>query len=543
MSVEKFAEAIDPLHKDGKSSFPRPRPDWSLRDYAVQLLSFGAHVEHALMVQYLFAAYSLRAEDFKDVNIENKHATIEKWRSALLTVAREEMGHFLTVQNILTLLGAPTDFGRDDSPWAKPFYPFPFRLEPFSHETMVRFTFAEAPANIAPEPKLAGALKQGVAKALKRPARKAEKTFASGADASNRHEMKPRQLALCQATDADRIALHNDIVLLHLDKTSHRVGPTYAAIVQLLADDKIPDSCFDEQSYDRQAGADEWGRNYRPPPYQLNPSGERPKPDDATDLPPPSGRDAYVQVRRVATRSDAIKALLDLSEQGEATGMGADGLDEPSHYERFLEIYGELRRHSLPESSVIANPTTRKDWATSRGPADPEYTYIEAGRAHFLAQIFDQRYRLLLAYLAHTYRIARPASADRPNLRSMLMHRAFAEMYNLKTLAGLLVELPISERPGETKFAGPPFELPVTLALPMRDVEIWRKHSDLIITSNDSMRRFLAPEEFDLPEYHSRLVKGTAAAAFVSTLLQIDKATLQWIETILAGAPGRETTI
>ena len=65
-------------------------------NYAVMLLQIGASIEHALMVQYLYAAYSLRDD----------HAKAKKWRKTLLAIAREEMGHLLTVQNILTLLGA-----------------------------------------------------------------------------------------------------------------------------------------------------------------------------------------------------------------------------------------------------------------------------------------------------------------------------------------------------------------------------------------------------------------------------------------------------
>ena len=63
-------------------------------EFAVMLLEIGASIEHALMVQYLYAAYSLRAD----------HAKAKQWRKTLLTIAREEMGHLLTVQNILTLL-------------------------------------------------------------------------------------------------------------------------------------------------------------------------------------------------------------------------------------------------------------------------------------------------------------------------------------------------------------------------------------------------------------------------------------------------------
>ncbi len=480
--------AGDALADELKDVMIPPRPDLSLRDYVAQLLSIGAHVEHALMVQYLYAAYSLRAEH------ENDRERVERWRDALLTVAREEMGHLLTVQNILTLLGAPTDFGRDSSLWASQFYPFRFGLAPFSRETLVRFIFAEMPAEEAFATKAAHARPQ---------------TFAHNEE------------------EELRKALEHDIDRQQLRQKGHRVGPTYAAIIKLLSDVKgIPDSAFDEASYERQASFDEWGRNYRPQPTQLTPEGDK---VENKSLPPPSGRDALVWVRRVATRNDAVEALRELSEQGEAPHLGKGELSEPSHYQRFFEIYRDLQNLKARETKgaaepairkkVIRNPTTRSEWADLHTVGEIRYTFIAPGRAHFLAQIFNQRYRLLLNYLAHTFRIARPARFDQPNLRSMLMHRAFAEMYNLKTLAGLLVELPASEAHDEARLAAPPFELPPTLALPMRETDIWRGHRDLIATSADVMRRFLAPEAHGVTEYASEKIRGSAAEAYIRTLV------------------------
>ncbi len=500
-----------------------PRPDLSERDYVSQLLAIGAHVEHALMVQYLYAAYSLRAERAEDREL------IERWRATLLTVAREEMGHLLTVQNILTLIGAPTDFGRDSSLWASHFYPFRFGLEPFSHDVLVRFVFAEMPS----EKELTG------------------HDVASDKPLSP-EVMKPyTQNAGDKRTDRLIDELIADINRQKLRQHGHRVGPTYAAIIDRLADaKKIPDSCFDERSFERQASFDEWGRNYRPEPYQVSPEGDKVDEKKAKRRAAAyASSDAQVHVRRVATRADAIEALKELSEQGEAPKRKADDKLEPSHYQRFFTIYGELRElekkhgkeHALGSRRIIRNPTTRIDWAKSKDKGAIKYHYIEAGRAHFLAQIFNQRYRLLLNYLAHTFRIARPARFDRPNLRSMLMHRAFAEMYNLKTLAGLLTELPISEAAGETRLAGPPFEMPPSLSLPMRETDVWRGHRDLLAKSADTMRLFLAPERFGQPEYTSDKVKGTAAEAYVKTLLQIDATTIQWIDSILGSAAGRES--
>src|SRR5947208_12215392 len=85
-------------------------PPLSPHDEAVFLLNIAAEVEHALMVQYLFAAYSLQdASRFPAAQA----ALLRAWRGALATVAREEMGHLITVQNLLRSLGAPLSLARD----------------------------------------------------------------------------------------------------------------------------------------------------------------------------------------------------------------------------------------------------------------------------------------------------------------------------------------------------------------------------------------------------------------------------------------------
>ena len=96
---------------------PRLQP----RDEAVFLLHTAAEIEHALMVQYLYAAWSLPADATGKVG---------RWRREVLQVAREEMAHLAAVQNLLRFVGGPLNFDREDFPYRSELYPFPFRLEP-----------------------------------------------------------------------------------------------------------------------------------------------------------------------------------------------------------------------------------------------------------------------------------------------------------------------------------------------------------------------------------------------------------------------------
>src|SRR5271165_2430282 len=62
---------------------PKKSKDMSWRDHLVMLLTIGAAAEHCLMVEYLYAAYSLRADEGNP-----RREQIERWRAEILAVAR-----------------------------------------------------------------------------------------------------------------------------------------------------------------------------------------------------------------------------------------------------------------------------------------------------------------------------------------------------------------------------------------------------------------------------------------------------------------------
>ena len=163
--------------------------------------------------------------------------------------------------------------------------------------------------------------------------------------------------------------------------------------------------------------------------------------------------------------------------------------------------------------------------------------------------MFNQRYRLLLNYLAHCFRLAGTHRVDRPNLRAMLMHRVFGEMYNLKTLAGLLVRSPRRD-PGHKddhgEWAAPPFEMPYSLALPDADVDIWRLHDDLLETSRARVigcsimgpRNQPSMTEKQHREHAHRIeaeLAAIGAEAYLRTLMELDGEARRWIRAIIHG--------
>jgi hypothetical protein len=422
----------------------------------------------------LYAAYSLSGDQ-----VPEKHQPmVEGWRNTFLTIAREEMGHLLTVQNLRCLLGAPITFERESFPWDIKFYPFPFKLQPLTLDSLSCYVFAEMPT-------------------------------ATELDPGGNRELSARYRQFLKEDKAQIVKTVRR--LSHGDP--HRVGRTYEQILKIIGDvaptapvTLIPESCFNRTTLTRQASFADWGRNYEPEPRNVDAEGSL--------IDTPSQRGPRVIVTPMATRTQAIAALQDVAGQGEAPHLGGKN-DELSHFDRFLTIYQDYEKHVhgwSPVRNLPENPTTGE-------PQDGQ-TAITAEPALTLATLFNVRYRMLLAYLAHTYRLPPKGRVDEPNLRGLIIHRAFGEMYNLKTLAGLLVRLPIAR--GSKQFAAPTFEMPYTTALPETDTDCWELHRLLLATS-DTLRAGLLPQVTN------------DARRYLITLGDLDTQAIAWIDQVLAG--------
>ncbi|QIG49238.1 hypothetical protein G5V57_16855 [Nordella sp. HKS 07] len=414
--------------KHGLTSRAAKHPGLTWHDHLVMLLHVAAEIEHGLMVQYLYAAYSLGGPD---AATPKRQALIKRWQTSLLKVAKEEMGHLLTVQNILRLVGAPVHFGREDYPWTVPYYPYPFRLERLTRSSLACYVHAEMPPHIA--------------KTLKEPP-----------------ELSKRFEDFLE-TDKAEIAR---LIKERAEGPVHTVAAIYDDIIDIIGNEHlIPDSAFDDETYATQASWDDWGRSYGPEPRALDPSG-------STVGDPLRQREANVIIMRAATRTEALAALKAIGSQGEAVHLETKRTDELSHFERFLKIFQEFPDDWVPARNIPDNPTTRK---FERKGAN----YIDNDYARHWATLFNYRYRLLLTCLTHSFRLARLSKAGEPNLRGMVMHRIFGEMYNIKTISGVLVGLDL-HKDGTAGYAAPPFEMPYSLTLPDGEADAWRLHQELL---------------------------------------------------------------
>jgi ferritin-like protein len=116
------------------------------REALVYTLGKAAELEHLVMLQYLFAAFSLKQSVEEGLTPETLGA-VQGWRRTLLEIGGQEMLHLALVQNLLTAVGAAPRLARPNFPMSAYAYPAGVRIEllPFSEAALRHFAFLERP--------------------------------------------------------------------------------------------------------------------------------------------------------------------------------------------------------------------------------------------------------------------------------------------------------------------------------------------------------------------------------------------------------------
>ena len=105
-----------------------------------RLLRLAAETEHATVLQYLYAAFSLRA-DYAAIGIYDSSGTTMN----LLEIAIDRMTHFHTVNRVLVSLGAPPHLRSPLLPLMTEVFPFTLALQPAGRMALAQFLYREAP--------------------------------------------------------------------------------------------------------------------------------------------------------------------------------------------------------------------------------------------------------------------------------------------------------------------------------------------------------------------------------------------------------------
>jgi hypothetical protein len=412
-----------------------PLPGWNDRQFAIFLLQTAADIEHALLVQYLYAAYSLPPNVVVKDPKTGKTVTTTDWSNTIRGIAQEEMGHLMSVQCLLRALGGPIGFDREHFPYRSQLYPFPFTLEPFTKKSLAKYVVAEMP-----DPALL-----------------------------DKSGLTPQQIEEIQeraARDSGGVPINH-------------VGMLYDTLIKVVSGLKEADFRQDAIPY-------------QPDPLDWNADEQEDTLEGIKVLPiRPLPDGSVTKLRDVALRALGIIARQGEGETPTTMATTTLKLKGRSHFERFLGIYQQFPDAFEPALPVAANPNTTvplpSPWSQT---ADPETALQEQknrpGRITNLvtrlwAHLFNVRYRILLAELDH-YLLLPGNKPDPAAIRDRLRGWIFKEMdgrldSSIASLAVYLAGLDQYRFPGFK--AGAPFEVPYTFDLPDRGPDRWRLHRDL----------------------------------------------------------------
>jgi Ferritin-like len=387
-------------------------------DKAEILLESAAEIEHALMVQYLYAAYSLRSSaevtDPAQITVlgdepDDPDDPGDSWPLVIKEVAREEMGHLMTVQNLLLALGLPPNLEREDFPPRKDLYPFALHLEPLTQRSLAKYVVAEAPSDAI-----------GIDDIL-------ELALSTGKSRINHVGVLYALLGVVFATPEQ----------IQEGRTS---GDPWDAMV----------STFADLAY-AQADAEHWHL----------PDSAFGTADGAPQAEPNDWAVSGVRVHRITDRATARAAIKDIGEQGEGPTSAADG----SHFERFRRIF-------RGDGAVPAFPAAGEWTPTRNVPTDPTPDGCPDADTRRWVELADAGYGLLVGLVEH-YLVS---TGDE---RDLLTAWIFAEMRTrLGYLARKLTTLPTGASDGGV--AGMPFTLPTPIHLPGLESARWALHAQRV---------------------------------------------------------------
>jgi hypothetical protein len=322
------------------------------------------------------------------------------------------------VENLLRFIGGSLSFHRDDYPFESDFFPFPFTLEKLSRDSLAKYIYAEMPE---------------------------------------------------VWNDDEATAIKDRALRADRGEPLHRVGALYDALITLFTGPEyLRETDFHPGSYPYQASWDEWGRGYAQG-GRAQPAGElhRGTPD--------------LIIQPITSRDGAVASLKAVAGQGEAPDASEDE-GEQSHFRRFLDIYRaypEADGSWEPARPVPTNPSVGHQQQGSGAGARP-MSLITHPEARAWAHLANVRYRMLLLDLTHSFYVE-PVEGSSTSVRGLLVAKTFGEMYNLRAISTILMQLP--QAVGSTSVAAPPFEMPYTVVLPHDEPNRWRIHRDLIYSA------------------------------------------------------------
>jgi Ferritin-like len=377
------------------------------REETFMFLQTAAEIEHALMVEYLYALYSLKLE-----------AGNFALQESIRTIAVQEMGHLMTIQNLLLMLGESPYLSRQDlSPQIEK-DPMPFRMEPFTKKSLAKYVAAESPLLAKTDPDFA----------------ELDEIF--------------KEAKLASMSEIHRVGMIYAKLYWLFKKTDGPEGPwTNFPSESFTPGEHLSDADFHlgDDLFNRQASVNEWGA---------------------------SVENFFVDTTE--TREKALEAIWRIAAQGE----GLENM-EGSHFSQFRNAYRNF--DTLPQPPHINVPTNPTVEDQPLADPELERNRISNKRTQKWARLFNQRYHILLLCLSHTFKYIKSDAAEKAT-RGVLRRWAMQEMIQGISIIGQeMTTQPRAESNGETDaFAAAPFTLTqANIDFPEKLLELWELHKTL----------------------------------------------------------------
>lgn len=414
------------------------------REDLINTLHLAAELEHNLMCQYLFAAYTMKrstSEGLTEVQLEKTRG----WGALMTLVARQEMEHMGLVLNLLTAIGGTPNFQRPNFPQRKERYGklgIKSELTRFDKDTIKRFQDFESPH---PKPGPEFCATQGVAREDIRALLLAPQVLTQ----------RPAQTATKGAPGPPHEIEFTSVQDLYVS-----LAAGFVTVVERIGEKNL---------FIGDVKAEIWGG-------PGTPYGEGSM-DDLSQY----GLDLI----QVVDLKSAIDAIVEIVEQGEGILAPPDYI-EHTHY----CIYTNMLNDMLAEKPgfdaarpVVRNPLTRMHPDIT---APREVNIITRPETREIATLFNLTYETMLLMMLFLY----GSSPKTKQQRVDFMNAIFFPLMTMfiRPLSEILTQLPaFKDKKGN---AGPGFELSKNELVLPQPVHIWsefQKYFDILAWQFDNL--------------------------------------------------------
>lgn len=444
-------------------------PAITTRAQLVDALRLAAELEHGLMCQYLFAAYSLKRYPYecwdgpqktKELMTQAELERVRRWAMKITLIARQEMEHLGLALNMLSAIGGTPSFSRPNMPQREHYYGaacIKLELTRCNLATIERFQAFEAPDHLSV------------------PCEVVDQDAA--VDHCHQPGVPPGDLFV--EFMKEKPALLKGAP--HIDQ----YGVPYANVQELYQ--AIADG-FIEVS--RQLG--ESNLFIGKPGNQVFGGPPSPLYGSMNDL-----NQYGLSLIAVTDLSSALTAIRMIIEQGEGASVPPNYLPN-THFCLFTSIRGEMqadngRLAEIGTRPVAPNPMVRLQPDV---PVPEEVTILRNDDTRAVAELFNQSYEVMLLLLLYLYS-DQNQSAEQTN---SLMDAAFFPFMTMfiRPLAEILTQLPADDDPNVT--AGPGFELAGDVILLPDLPETWTMFQERLDALQAMFRKVTARRPLPPPD-------------------------------------------